>query len=211
MNIFDICQKFEATPHSGLDSPTQFYHEHFRAVFVEQQVKFSRDTPDDIIFYISTGPTGPVLTVARRESACLLLSELNLDWRATFYANLVLHTLEFTMICAVGYTNDKNVFKLVSPDTIVHTCIAGCYTVNLTPHSHDSYSNIYSYHLNLVCIVPFVCLKYLTNESRIVPVVQTGKDLFLHEIRPNLPKIAKFYFSDSKIPQNFRIYFFDSP
>ena len=118
MNIFDMCQKFEATPHSSLDSPTQFYREHFRAVFIEQQVEFSQDTPDDIIFYISMGPTGSVLTVTRRESVCPLL-ELELDWRATFYANLVLHTLEFTIICAVGYTNDKNIFKLVSHNTVL--------------------------------------------------------------------------------------------
>ena len=117
MNIFDICQKFEATPHSSSDSPSQFYREHFRAVFVEQQVEFSQDTPDDIIFYISTGPSGPAMMVARRESLCPL-SELELDWRATFYANFVLHTLEFTMICAVGFTNDKNMFKLVSPNIL---------------------------------------------------------------------------------------------
>ena len=73
-------------------------------------MEFSHDTTDDIIFYIRCGDRSPLLTVARRESVCPV-PELEMDWRATFYANLVLHTLEFTMVCAVGCTDARNMFK----------------------------------------------------------------------------------------------------
>ncbi|KAI6656658.1 hypothetical protein LOD99_11253 [Oopsacas minuta] len=113
MNIFEICRTYEAKPQSPVISSfsaSHFYREHFRAVFIEQHVEYSHELSDDIIFYITAGHGGPTLTVARRESVSPM-TDLELDWQATFYANLVLHTLEYTMICAVGCTNDKNVFN----------------------------------------------------------------------------------------------------
>ena len=119
MNIFEVCRTFETASDSSLPhdiSPSSdFYKENFRVVFLENHSEYSHDESDDIIFYIRFAVDKekqgvPLLTVARRDSMCPLL-ETEVDWSATFYANLILQTLEFTMVCAVGAADKNNLFK----------------------------------------------------------------------------------------------------
>ena len=118
MNIFEVCRTFESSLESSLptniSASSDFYRENFRVVFLENHAVYSHDESDDIIFYIRSAidkdRPGPLLTVARRDTMCPLL-EAELDWHATFYANLVLHSLEFTMVCAVGAADKNNLFR----------------------------------------------------------------------------------------------------